>query len=465
MVLRSAGINDVVTLRSGWLVNAVVLAGLLFGLGCGRNAPPDVRSTVARTPTPVADLIASTAAGLAVITPYPTAPSASAPTPSPVSAVRPVPTPVIVSKITPTPRPRLASVPTRRDVSRFRVFSPGGAGAYADGDDSPSLEEVLNKGLYAAGITPSHLVFDYRTTIASVDIEATRLQTIADTAVPPVFPEVSDVDANLGFDVGKRPSGPMMGVYAAVSPDGSRIAYWTCEFSTGQPKRDPKTGELYDRARLNTYKPEIAIVGFDGSDALRVTENAVADYFPEWSPDGIRLAYGVLVPRGARYDSYTGRPTNFIRTPGRYDLWRVGEASDRTWVVFAPPIWSPDGERIAFVAVEESGRKFHKAIFTVRPDGTDLHRVFRTDSIPSWSPDGQRLAFVVRTPLGYSLSTIRFDGTDLATVALLPERDGPWDEYLWKGHDKRWGMIRVEWSPTGEHIAVAPGGDASASST
>ena len=343
-------------------MNALVLAGLLFGLGCGRNAPPDVRSTVARTPTPVADLIASTVTGEAVITPYPTAPSASVPTPSPVSSGRPVPTPVIVSKITLTPRPLPDSRPTRRDVSRFRAFSPGGAGAYGHGDDSPSLEEVLNKGLYAAGITPSHLVFDYRTTIASVDIEATRLQTIADTAVPPVFPEVSDVDANLGFDVGKRPS-------------------------------------------------------------------------------------------------------IFIRTPGRYDLRRVGEASDRTWVVFAPPMWSPDGERIAFVAVEESGRKFHKAIFTVRPDGTDLHRVFRTNSIPSWSPDGQRLAFVVRTSIGYSLSTIGFDGTDLKTVALLPERDGPWDEYLWKGHDKRWGMIRVEWSPTGEHIAVAPGGDAAASST
>ena len=171
-----------VTVRSGWLVNALVVAGLLFGLGCGRNAPSDVPSTVASTPTPVADPIASTAAGEAVITPYPTAPSALAPTPSPVSAVRPVSTPVIVSKINPTPRPLSDSRPTRRDVSRFRVFSPGGAGAYGHGDDSPSLEEVLNKGLYAAGITPTHLVFRGTARDAFVwpsDVSATDGQRIA----------------------------------------------------------------------------------------------------------------------------------------------------------------------------------------------------------------------------------------------------------------------------------------------
>ena len=129
-----------VILRSGWLMNALVLAGLLFGLGCGRNTPPDAPSTVARTPTPVLDPVASTAAGEAVITPYPTAPRVSVLTPSPVSAVRPVPTPLIVSTITLTPTPLLDSRPTRRDVSRFRVFSPGGAGAYSEGYDSPSLE-------------------------------------------------------------------------------------------------------------------------------------------------------------------------------------------------------------------------------------------------------------------------------------------------------------------------------------
>ena len=304
-----------------------------------------------------------------------------------------------------------------------------------------------------------HLVFDYRTTIASVDIEATRLRTIADTSVPTVYHDGIDVDADLGFDVGtKRRSGPIMGVYAAISPDGSRIAYTTCEFSTGLPKRHPKTGELLYRARHNTFNPEIATVGFDGSDPLRVTENTVADYFPEWSPDGTRLAYGVTVPRGVHFDSNTGRQTTFIRTPGRYDLRRVGEAPHDRRVVFAPPMWSSDGERIAFVAVDKSSAGFHKAIFTVRPDGTDPHRVFRTNSIPSWSPDGQRLAFVVRTSIGYSLSTIGFDGTDLKTVALLPDGDGLWDENQWDWHDKRGGIIRVEWSPTGEHIAVASRG-------
>ena len=335
----------------------------------------------------------------------------------------------------------------------YDSFGPGWCDG-PDGDIVPELNHFVHW-------TPDgrHLVFDYRTTIASVDIEATRLRTIADTSVPTVHHYGIDVDADLLFRRRtKRQSGPIMGVYAAISPDGSRIAYTTCEFSTGLPKRDPKTGELLYRARHDTFNPEIATVGFDGSDPLRVTENTVADYFPEWSPDGTRLAYVATVPRSVHSGSYSGRPSIFIRTPGRYDLRRVGETSDLKPVVFAPPLWSPDGERIAFVAFDESNPGFHKAIFTVRPDGTDPYRVFRTNSIPSWSPDGQRLAFVVRTSIGYSLSTIGFDGTDLKTVALLPDRDALWDEYQWDWHGERWGMIRVEWSPTGEHIAVAPGG-------
>ena len=56
-----------------------------------------------------------------------------------------------------TPVPDAAQ--TSRDVSWFSLFSAPGGAAY-DGDyDSPSVEDSLAMGLYAAGITPTHIAF------------------------------------------------------------------------------------------------------------------------------------------------------------------------------------------------------------------------------------------------------------------------------------------------------------------
>lgn len=53
------------------------------------------------------------------------------------------------------------------------------------------------------------------------------------------------------------------------------------------------------------------------------------------------------------------------------------------------PVWSPDGERIAF--------GLGRGLATMRPDGGDLRRIplptLAKVSSPSWSPDGRRIAF------------------------------------------------------------------------
>ena len=45
-----------------------------------------------------------------------------------------------------------------RDVSGFGLFSVPLGAAYLDYGDSPSVEDVLARGLFAAGVTPSHIV-------------------------------------------------------------------------------------------------------------------------------------------------------------------------------------------------------------------------------------------------------------------------------------------------------------------
>src|ERR1700692_948967 len=61
---------------------------------------------------------------------------------------------------------------------------------------------------------------------------------------------------------------------------------------------------------------------------------------------------------------------------------RLGEATGRD------PAWSPDGSQVVFV--------HDRSLFTVRPDGTQLHEIARPNGrphSPAWSPDGETIRF------------------------------------------------------------------------
>lgn len=62
------------------------------------------------------------------------------------------------------------------------------------------------------------------------------------------------------------------------------------------------------------------------------------------------------------------------------------------------PIWSPDGNWIAFNRLVEDND-----IFIIRPDGSDLEQVTRTldnEELSGWTPDGLGLVFTAYTPEG-----------------------------------------------------------------
>ena len=138
---------------------------------------------------------------------------------------------------------------------------------------------------------------------------------------------------------------------------------------------------------------------------------------PDVSPDGHRIAFSGYRTSGA---------------DGRYPLWVVGRDGKNLVQLTDPigadwdPEWSPNGKKIAFSRDIEGG--FNPStccdIWTVNPDGSGASEIPNTQGgiNPSWSPDGNSIAF--ESPAGIHL--INTDGSGKVQVAPPGSREPAW---------------------------------------
>lgn len=150
------------------------------------------------------------------------------------------------------------------------------------------------------------------------------------------------------------------------------------------------------------------------------------------SPDGHTL----LASRGAKGESW-----NVVKmhlATGEKDVF-LRRASD--------PVYSPNGDRIAFIRWRRIGKKsadeWTSDLFTVSSEGGGLRRVTRSpgsDYSQSWDPSGERLAFVRFLPeryepegLGYGSAVLQVnaDGSCLSPV-LLSSLDAAFFGVAWQ---------------------------------
>jgi ankyrin repeat protein len=159
---------------------------------------------------------------------------------------------------------------------------------------------------------------------------------------------------------------------------------------------------------------------------------------PVVSPNAILfVSIGPLDPNGRkrpRWDIWTMQPDGSGRKPLTQDA-----------VLEVDPVWSPDGQQIAFVA-QADPRHRRADLWRMNRDGTGRQQLTRHPEgtlavSPVWSPDGQDLAFA-RLP---------WEGTDEPTQVWVVDRNG-------RGGRKIGAGLPMGWSATRGILVVGPDG-------
>ncbi len=185
---------------------------------------------------------------------------------------------------------------------------------------------------------------------------------------------------------------------------------------------------------------DIYTMNADGSGVTRITNAALQDIFPSWSPDGTHFTFTYGECEGADLtapdifvtDTSGANRSNLTNTPS------VDGISD----------WSPGGSTIAFVrgpSVDCNTAEEQGDIYAMNPDGTN-QRILANNSDgetrPAYSPDGSRIAYFRGAPSSPGfLYVMNADGTGQTKIS--PALD--------IGDDTG----RPTWSPDGKKIAFS----------
>jgi Tol biopolymer transport system component len=144
----------------------------------------------------------------------------------------------------------------------------------------------------------------------------------------------------------------------------------------------------------NPVPGQIWVMNADGSNQHAVfTDPGNLDLNTTFSPDGNHIVF-TRCQAGGQPPCAIYR----IRSDGS-DLSALTNFDPNPDIVDAFPEYSPDGDRIAFTNLGREG--VLEAVYVMNADGSDVHRLTppaNGAALPDWSPNGERIAFDTNDP-------------------------------------------------------------------
>ncbi len=209
----------------------------------------------------------------------------------------------------------------------------------------------------------------------------------------------------------------------ALSPDGSRVAYFSEKdfYFVDLWLADGQSGEPIRRLLKSTWSSNYETFRFINSAA-------------SWSPDGQFLAFAAK--RGAKDDIV------LLDVKRNAEVRRI--SVDLSGVT--TPSWSPDGKRLVFTGYDGG----LSDLFIINSDGSGLVRLTNdkyADLHPTWSPDGRTIAFTTDRGPDTDFAVLRVGNYRLATLDLATSRIDVL-ERMDIGKN-----VNPQWAPDGKSLA------------
>jgi Tol biopolymer transport system component len=178
------------------------------------------------------------------------------------------------------------------------------------------------------------------------------------------------------------------GVYTLRSSDGGDLQRVTSDPNGDDcPSDYSPNGKRLVVTRANETTYEIDTVKLDGSGLKRITPEGMEFNFcnGNWSPQGNQIVFSAHVPNGDYHSSvwvvhFNGAGLRQLPIAGPCG----GPFSDPTTFGCFNPVWSPDGQKIAFGRNQDDGQR---DLYTVNADGSGLFQVTDTPDISEFNGD------------------------------------------------------------------------------